>query len=77
MVIDLIVTASDDGYTAEVPSLKECESWAHTEDEVIEKVLELVRYYTNLPEENEILVDRARKQKNKTIFKLVFDKDKK
>jgi predicted RNase H-like HicB family nuclease len=32
MVIDLIITKTNDGYTAEVPSIKGCESWAHDED---------------------------------------------
>ena len=74
MVIDLIVTKTNDGYTAEVPSLKGCESWAHGEDEVIEKVLELVRFYIQLDDDKEIIVDRARKTKNQIIYKLVFNK---
>lgn len=76
MVIDLIVEMSDDGVTADVPSLKGCDTWAHTEDEAIEKVLELVRFYADISEDIEILVDRARKQKNKIVYKLVFDKNK-
>ncbi len=74
MVIDLIVTKTNDGYTAEVPSLKGCESWAHEEDEVIQKALELVRFYTQLDDDKEIIVDRARKTKNQIIYKLVFNK---
>ena len=74
MVIDLIVTSSDDGYTAEVPSLKGCDSWAHKEDEAIANVVEMVRFYTQLDEDKEIRVDRARKQGRKTVYKLVFDK---
>ncbi|MGD8782266.1 MAG: hypothetical protein PVH88_25295 [Ignavibacteria bacterium] len=74
MVIDLIVTNTGDGYTAEVPSLKGCESWAHNEDEVIGKVLELVRFYTQLDDDKEIKVDRARKSKNRVVYKLVFNK---
>lgn len=74
MVIDLIVTASDDGYTAEVPSLKGCDSWAHDEDDAINNVVEMVRFYTQLDEDKEIKIDRARKQGSKTVYKLVFDK---
>ncbi|MCF8240902.1 MAG: hypothetical protein K9J16_05910 [Melioribacteraceae bacterium] len=77
MVIDLVVTKTDDGFISEVPSIKGCESWAHKEEEVIEKSLELVNYYLNLNLEEEIVVDKARKEKNKTIYKLIFDKDKK
>ncbi len=75
MVIDLITVKTNDGYTAEVPSLNGCESWAHSEDEAIGNVIELVRFYTNLPQEKEIRIDRARKYPNKIIYKLIFDKD--
>ncbi|MBU0560039.1 MAG: hypothetical protein KJ799_15215 [Bacteroidetes bacterium] len=75
MVIDLIVHVTDDGYTAEIPSLKGCETWAHTEDDSIEKAIELLKYYIGLPDESKIIVDRARKGKTKTVYKLVFDKE--
>ena len=75
MVIDMIVTDTGDGFTAEVPSLKGCESWAHSDDEVITKIVELVRFYTNLNEDNEITIDRARKNRNKIVYKLIFNKD--
>ena len=74
MVIDLIVTKTDDGYTAEVPSIKGCESWAHNEDDVIDKSLELVQFYLQLPDKKEIIVDKARREKNVITYKLVFNK---
>lgn len=73
MVIDLIVTKTNDGYTAEVPSIKGCESWAHDEDTVIEKIIELTSFYVRLTTK-EIKLDRARKEENKTIYKLIFHK---
>ncbi len=73
MVIDLVVAKTNDGFTAEVPSLKGCESWAHDEDTVIEKIIELTSYYLKLPA-NEIKIDKARKEENKIIYKLIFDK---
>jgi predicted RNase H-like HicB family nuclease len=73
MVIDLIVTKTNDGFTAEVPSLKGCESWAHDEETVINKIIELTSFYIKLPVEK-IKIDRARKEKNKVIYKLIFDK---
>ncbi len=73
MVIDLIVTKTNDGYTAEVPSLKGCESWAHDEDAVIEKIFELTSYYLHLDVKN-IKLDKARIEENKTIYKLIFHK---
>lgn len=74
MVIDLIINFTDDGYNSEVPSIKGCESWAHTEDEVIEKTIEMVRYYLKLSESEKIKVDKARKEENNSIYKLIFDK---
>lgn len=71
----MIVTDTGDGFTAEVPSIKGCESWAHSDEEVITKVVDLVRYYTNLSDDSEILIDRARKIKNNIVYKLIFDKD--
>lgn len=73
MVLDLIVHKTDDGYTAEVPSLKGCESWAHDEDTVISKIIELAAYYLK-KEPGEFKTDKARGSKNKTVYKLVFDK---
>ncbi|MFA3783109.1 type II toxin-antitoxin system HicB family antitoxin [Melioribacteraceae bacterium 4301-Me] len=74
MVLDLIITKNVDGYSAEVPSLKGCESWAHNEDVLIEKILELVRFYLKLPNNKKIIIDKARKVGNITVYKLVFDK---
>lgn len=73
MVLDLIVTKTDDGFTAEIPSIKGCESWAHEEDEVINKLLELLRFYMQNPD-LKIKVDLARKEKPAIIYKLIFDK---
>ncbi len=75
MVIDMIVTDTGDGFTAEVPSINGCESWAHSDDEAITNVVELLRFYTNLQDESEIIIDRARKSKNKIVYKLIFNKD--
>lgn len=74
MVLDLIVTGSDDGYTAEVPTVKGCESWAHTDDEAIDKTIELLVYYLKLKSRKDIKIDLARRMKNKFIYKLVFEK---
>lgn len=73
MVIDLIVKQELDGYAAFVPSIKNCEAWADNEEKAIEKVLEIVEFYLRIPKEK-ILVDKARKEVNETVYKLVFDK---
>lgn len=74
MVLDLVVSNTGDGYTANVPSLNGCESWAHEEEDAIENVIELLRFYLSLPTDTEIKVDKARGSKTKVIYKLVFDK---
>lgn len=75
MVLDLIVTKTDDGYTAETPSISGCETWAPAEDEAIEKIKELVAYYMNLEKTAKIKVDKARRLEEKTVYKIVFNKD--
>ena len=74
MVLDLIIDKTGDGFTAEVPSIKGCETWAHEEDEAINKSLEMLSFYLSLPKDTEIIIDKARRSSSKTIYKLVFDK---
>ncbi len=73
MILDVIVTKSDDGYTAEIPSLKGCESWAHDEDTVLNKIIELASYYLQT-NSNKFKLDKARKHSNTTVYKLIFNK---
>lgn len=75
MVIDLIVCETDDGYTGEVPSVKGCECWSMKEDDVINKSIELLRFYLNLKEKHEIKIDLARKEEKIKIYKIIFNKD--
>ncbi len=75
MVIDLVVITEEDGFSAEVPSLKGCESWAHSEDEAITNAVELTRFYANIDADIEIKVDLARRSKKKKVYKLIFDKE--
>ena len=74
MVIDLFIHQTDDGFNAEVPSIKGCESWARNEDEVIDKSVELVKFYLKLPDNAKIKVDKARRENDLHIYKLIFDK---
>ena len=73
MILNLVVTKSDDGCTAEIPSLKGCECWAHDEDTVMNKILELAAYYLK-SDVKKFKVDKARGNRNKIIYKLIFDK---
>lgn len=75
MVLDLNVFVDEDGFTSVIPSIKGCESWASNEEQAIENAVELLRFYLNLSEETEIIVDKARRSKKNVTYKLVFDKD--
>ena len=75
MVLDIIVKKTDDGFTAEIPGLKGCESWAHNEELVIEKITDLAAYYLKIDSKDKFKVDRARSSKNKIVYKLVFSKN--
>jgi hypothetical protein len=73
MVLDIVVIKTDDGYTAEVPSLKGCECWAHDEETVLSKIIELSAYYLRTDQKS-FKVDKARGSRTKSIYKLVFHK---
>jgi hypothetical protein len=73
MILDIVVKKSDDGCTAEIPSLNGCECWAHDEDTVLEKILDLAAYYLK-SDVKKFKIDKARGSKSRTIYKLVFNK---
>jgi predicted RNase H-like HicB family nuclease len=73
MVLDIIVTQTNDGFTAEIPSINGCESWAHDEDSVLTKIQELAAFYLKT-DVKKFKVDKARKAKDRSIYKLVFYK---
>lgn len=75
MVLDLVIHSGDDGFNAEIPSIKGCESWAHTEDEVIEKIVDLVRFYLKLGPTHIIEIDFGRRNRNKKVLKLLIRKE--
>ncbi len=72
MVLDLVVEKSVDGYSADVPSLSGCEAWAHTEDEVLDKITEMVMYFLNIKQRKQIKLDLARKEDNNIIYKIII-----
>lgn len=73
MVLSLIVTKTEDGFTAEVPSLKGCESWAHDEDTAIDKTLDLAAFYLKMNQAH-FAIDLTRKTGNKNFYKIIFNK---
>ena len=73
MILDVIVKKSNDGYTAEIPSLKGCESWAHDEETVLQKIAELASFYLKTRTEK-FKLDKSRVHSNTSVYKLVFNK---
>ena len=73
MILDIIVSKTNDGFTAEIPSINGCESWAHDEETVIKKILELASYYLKTKTEK-FRIDKARRHHDTTIYKLIFNK---
>ena len=73
MILDVVVKKSDDGFTAEIPSINGCESWAHDEETVLAKIIELASFYLNTNKEK-FKLDKARVKSNTSVYKLVFDK---
>ena len=73
MILDVIVKKSDDGFTAEIPSIKGCESWAHDEETVLDKIIEIASFYLKT-KSDKFKLDKARTKSNISVYKLVFDK---
>jgi hypothetical protein len=73
MILDIVLNKTDDGCTAEIPSLKGCECWAHDEDAAMNKILELAAYYLKT-DIKKFKLDKARGTRNKIVYKLVFNK---
>lgn len=74
MILNLFVTKTDDGFTATIPSLCGCDTWAHTEEEVLAKSVELARFYLRLPDHKPLKVDKAKDNFKQKTYKLIFDK---
>ena len=73
MILDIVVTKTNDGFTAEIPSISGCESWAHDEDTVLSKILELAAFYLKT-DIKKFKLDKARRLKSQSIYKLIFNK---
>ena len=73
MILDVIVNKTNDGYTAEIPSINGCESWAHDEDTVLAKILELASFYLKT-DIKKFKLDKARRLNERSVYKLVFSK---
>lgn len=73
MILDLIIEKTNDGFNADVPSLQDCDTWAHDEETAITNILERVTFFLQI-DPKLLKLDKARVEKNITIYKLIIDK---
>ncbi len=75
MVLDLIVSNSDDGCTAVIPSISGIDCWAHKHDDALEEAINMLCYYLAFEDKKKIKIDLAKREKSRTIYKVIFDKE--
>jgi hypothetical protein len=73
MILDLVIEKTNDGFNADIPSLQDCDTWAHDEETAINNILERVSYFLMI-DQKLLKLDKARRESNRTIYKLVIDK---
>ncbi|MBI5648585.1 MAG: hypothetical protein HY962_16765 [Ignavibacteriae bacterium] len=72
MQFQVVIRKTYEGFDAAVPSIRECDSWAHTEDEAIERLLERVRFFLNLEAGRKHSLDVLRKEDGETYYTLTI-----
>jgi predicted RNase H-like HicB family nuclease len=73
MILDLIIEKTNDGFNADVPSLQDCDTWAHDEETAISNILERVTFFLHI-DPKLLKLDKARVENNITIYKLIINK---
>jgi predicted RNase H-like HicB family nuclease len=73
MILDLIIEKTNDGFNADVPSLQDCDTWAHDEETAISNILERVTFFLHI-DPKLLKLDKARIENNITIYKLIINK---
>ena len=61
-----------DGVEAEIPSIRECESWAKTEEEALANLFERLAFFLHKPKNFRHTLDISRKEDGETWFTLVI-----
>ena len=74
MILTIIVEKTDDGFEADIASIKGCDAWAPSEEEALEKVTSSVKYYLSLPENTKFKLDKTKDNFRVKVYKLIFDK---
>ncbi len=75
MVLDLIVTNTDDGFTAAIPSINGIDCWAHKHDDALDEAVNMLCYYLAFEDKKKIKIDLSKRENNRTVYKVIFDKE--
>lgn len=73
MILDIIIEKTNDGYNADIPSLQDCDTWAHDEETALNNILERVSFFLQV-DPKVLKIDKARIEHNHSIYKLIIDK---
>lgn len=68
----ILVEKGIDGVDACVPSIRECATWAATEDAALEALVERLAYFLRREEGFKHHIDYMRREDGKTWYKLII-----
>ncbi len=60
-----------EGVDASVPSIRECETWAKTEDEALDGVIERLKYFLSLPANAKYTLDKSFRENGSTYYTII------
>ncbi len=67
----IVIEKSDTGVDASVPSIRECESWAATEDDAITAILDRLAYFIHRESGFKHILDFTREEDGKRYYKVI------
>jgi hypothetical protein len=72
MQFKILTRRTWEGIDAAVPSIRECETWAKTEDEALERLMERVAYFLRLPADFKHSIDVLRREDGENWYTLTI-----
>lgn len=68
----VIVEKGIDGIDASIPSIRECATWARTEEEALSALVDRLAYFLNRESGFKHVIDYMRREEAKTYYKLII-----
>jgi hypothetical protein len=62
-----------EGVDASVPSIRECETWAKTEDAAIDSLIERLKYFLSVPDDVKVILDKSRREGVETFYTIMIE----